>query len=46
MVSSDLWGALLALIAILAPLWLAWLLLGWSERRKLPRPGPGEQRKP
>jgi hypothetical protein len=33
---SDLWSALIALTVIVAPLWLAWALLGWSERRKQP----------
>jgi hypothetical protein len=31
---SDLWSALTALMVIVAPLWLAWVLLGWSERHK------------
>jgi ABC-type transporter Mla subunit MlaD len=32
-VVSDVWIVLMALMAIVAPLWLAWALLGWSERR-------------
>jgi len=34
---SDFWGVLMALMVIVAPMWLAWVLLTWSERCK----GPG-----
>jgi hypothetical protein len=39
MLPSDWWSLLLALAAIVAPLWLAWLLLGGSDRRKRPESG-------
>lgn len=31
---SDFWGVLMALLAVAAPLALAWALLAWSERRQ------------
>jgi hypothetical protein len=33
---SDFWSMLMALMVIVLPLGLAWLLLGWLERKKLP----------
>lgn len=33
---SDFWSVLMALMVIVLPLGLAWLLLGWMERKKLP----------
>jgi len=43
---GDTWYMLLALAAIVAPLWLAWALLGRKERRKNPGSGTPSQRKP
>jgi hypothetical protein len=37
MSSSDAWGLFLALLAIVLPLWLAWLLLAWGDRKRNPR---------
>jgi hypothetical protein len=33
MLSSDWWGLLMALTVIVVPLWLAWVLLAWGERK-------------
>jgi hypothetical protein len=31
---SDVWTVLMAMMVIIAPLWLAWALLAWSDRGK------------
>jgi len=36
MLSTDWWGLLMVLAVIVLPLWMAWLLLAWSERRRDP----------
>jgi hypothetical protein len=36
MSSSDVWGIFMALLAIAIPLWLAWLLEAWGDRRRDP----------
>jgi hypothetical protein len=36
MSSIDVWGILMALLAIVIPLWLAWLFLAWGDRRRDP----------
>ena len=33
---SDFWSVLMALMVIVAPLCLAWVLLSWNERRRAP----------
>jgi hypothetical protein len=43
MLSSDWSGLLMALVAILAPLWLAWLLLAWGERKRKRGPDSGSK---
>jgi hypothetical protein len=45
MFTPDTWAALLALAVIVLPLILAWLLLGWVERRRSSRAarGPGRR---
>jgi hypothetical protein len=39
----DVWGVLMALAVIVAPLGLAWVLLAWRERRK--GQGTGQRRR-
>jgi hypothetical protein len=34
MSSGDVWGILMALLAIVIPLGLAWLLMVWRERSR------------
>jgi hypothetical protein len=36
MSSNDVWGIFWALLAIVLPLWLAWLLLAWGDRKRDP----------
>lgn len=44
MLSGDLWGVLLALVAVVTPLGLVWLVLAWGQRK---RPGTDpEKRRP
>lgn len=37
---SDFWSVLMALLAVVLPLGLAWLLLGWTESTKSPDAAP------
>jgi ABC-type transporter Mla subunit MlaD len=37
---DDFWIVLMALLVIVAPLCLAWVLLGWSERPRASGTGP------
>jgi hypothetical protein len=37
---SDFWIVLMALLVIVLPLGLAWLLLGWTERKRAPGAAP------
>ena len=37
---SDVWILLMAVMVIVAPLWLAWVLLSWTERHQGPGAGP------
>jgi hypothetical protein len=39
---SDFWSVMMALMVIAVPLWLAWALLSWGDRRKVPRAVPKE----
>ena len=42
--SADGWGVLMALVVIVAPLWLAWLLLARGERKRDPDSEPKGRR--
>lgn len=40
---SDIWTLLMALMVIIGPLWLAWALLVWGERRPPSRSAPAKR---
>jgi hypothetical protein len=46
MSATEFWGVVMAMLAIVVPLWLAWTLLGWSERRKVRRSARLHDRRP
>ncbi len=37
---SDIWSVMMALLVLVLPLALAWLLLGWTERKRVFGAGP------
>jgi hypothetical protein len=43
MSSSDVWGILMALLAIILPLGLAWLLLARGDRKRDPAAGSNDR---